>query len=124
MRPKAPKARTRALLPQSVARIVGLTALGALGALQWQRLVGGLSSGSALLWVLVAVLAAIGVLASERVTSHRLQVLALPAVTLIALFFGYWLSGAGLDFLKPRNWDELLSGLGGGLQALGTVRLP
>ena len=41
-----------------------------------------------------------------------------------ALFFGYWLSGAGLDFLKPKHWDELLSGLGGGLQALGTVRLP
>ena len=42
----------------------------------------------------------------------------------LALFFGYWLSGAGLDFLKPKHWDELLSGLGGGLQALGTVRLP
>ena len=50
--------------------------------------------------------------------------LALPAVTLLALFVGYWLSGAGLELLKPRRWDELLSGLGGGLQALGTVRLP
>ena len=107
-----------------MARLVGLTALGALGALQWQRLIGGLSSGRALLWVLVAVLAALGVLASERVTNPRLRVLALPVVTLAALFFGYWLSGAGLDFLKPKHWDELLSGLGGGLQALGTVRLP
>jgi transglutaminase-like putative cysteine protease len=124
VRPKAPKARTRALLPQSVARLVGLAALGALGALQWQRLVGGLSSGRALLWVLVAIGAAAGVLACERVTNHRLRVVALPALTLLALFFGYWLSGAGLDLLKPRHWDELLSGLGGGLQALGTVRLP
>src|SRR3954468_632907 len=114
----------RALLPQSVARLVGLTALGALGALQWQRLIGGLSSGRALLWGLVAVLAAVGVRASERVTAPRLRVLALPAVTLLALFFGYWLSGAGLDLLKPKHWDELLSGLAGGLQALGTVRLP
>jgi len=56
-----------------VARLVGLTALGALGALQWQRLIGGLSSGRALLWVLVAVLAALGVLASERVTNPRLR---------------------------------------------------
>ena len=107
-----------------MARLVGLAALGALGALQWQRLVGGLSSGRALLWVLVAIAAAIGVLACERVRSPRLQVVALPAVTLLALFVGYWLSGAGLDFLKPKHWDELLSGLGGGLQALGTVRLP
>ena len=45
-------------------------------------------------------------------------------VTFVALFLGYWLSGAGLDFLKPRNWDDLFSGLGTGLQALGTVRLP
>ena len=125
MRPRTPKgSRTRALLPQSVARLVGLTALGALGALQWQRLVGGLSSGRALLWVLVAVAAAAAVIGCERIRSHRLQVVALPAVTLLALFFGYWLSGAGLDFLKPKHWDELLSGLGGGLQALGTVRLP
>jgi transglutaminase-like putative cysteine protease len=116
--------RARALLPQSAARLVGLAALAAVGALEWQRLVAGLGSGRALLWVLVAVLAAAGVLAAERVTSGRLRVLALPLLTVVALFFGYWLSGAGLDFLKPRHWDELLSGLGGGLQALGTVRLP
>jgi hypothetical protein len=125
VRPRTPKgSRTRALLPQSVARLVGLAALGALGALQWQRLIGGMSSGRALLWVLVAVAAAAGVLACERVRDHRLQVAALPVVTLLALLIGYWLSGAGLDFLKPKHWDELLSGLGGGLQALGTVRLP
>ena len=27
-------------------------------------------------------------------------------------------------YLNPRHWDELASGLSGGLQALGTVRLP
>ena len=124
MRPKAPKAPTRALLPQPVARLVGLVALGALGALEWQRLVGGLSSGRALLWVLVAVGAAAAVLGAERLPSERLRVLALPAVTVVALFLGYWLSGAGLRLLKPHGWDDLLSGLGGGLQALGTVRMP
>ncbi len=49
---------------------------------------------------------------------------ALIGVAIVALFVGYWLSGAGLGMLKPRNWDDLLSGLGTGLQALGTVRLP
>ena len=53
-----------------------------------------------------------------------LRAAALLAVTVVALFLGYWLSGAGLELLKPRNWDDLLSGLGTGLQALGTVRLP
>src|SRR6202000_1997559 len=36
----------------------------------------------------------------------------------------YWISDGGMDELKPRHWDELVSGLGGGLQALGTVRIP
>ena len=117
--------RTRALLPQSVARLVGLAALAAVGALEWQRLVAALGSGRALLWVLVAVAAAVGVLAAERVPARfRLRALALPAVALLSLLAGYWLSGAGLDMLKPKHWDELLSGLAGGLQALGTVRLP
>jgi transglutaminase-like putative cysteine protease len=117
--------RTRALLPQSVARLVGLTALAAVGALEWQRLVAGLSSGRALLWVVVAVAAAAAVLAAERVPARfRLGFLALPAVGFLSLLAGYWLSGAGLDMLKPKHWDELLSGLAGGLQALGTVRLP
>ena len=53
-----------------------------------------------------------------------LRAATLLAVTVVALFLGYWLSGAGLGLLKPRNWDDLLSGLGTGLQALGTVRLP
>src|SRR4051812_20984542 len=62
---------TRALLPQWVARLVGLAALGAVGALEWQRLIGGLATGRALLWVLVAVLAAVGVLLAGRTPVRR-----------------------------------------------------
>ncbi|HET6550386.1 MAG TPA: hypothetical protein VFG79_18120, partial [Solirubrobacter sp.] len=111
---------TRALLPQWVARLVGLAALGSVGALEWQRLVRDLSSGRALLWVAVAVAAAAAVL----VVGRRARAVALPAIVVAALFAGYALSGASLDLLKPRHWDELAAGLGTGLQALGTVRLP
>jgi transglutaminase-like putative cysteine protease len=48
----------------------------------------------------------------------------LTLIVLAAIFAGYALSGAPLELLKPRRWDDLLSGLAGGLQALGTVRLP
>jgi transglutaminase-like putative cysteine protease len=98
--------------------------LASIGALEWQRLIGDLSSGHALLWVLVAVGAACGVLLVERVREGWLRAGALLAVVVVALFVGYWLSGAGLGLLKPRHWDDLFSGLGSGLQALGTVRLP
>ena len=124
MRPKGPKARTRALLPQWVARLLALAALASIGALEWQRLVGGLSSGRALLWAAVAVAAAAAVLLTERLRDGWPRTLALVLVAVLALFAGYWLSGAALELLRPRNWDDLLVGLGGGLQALGTVRLP
>ena len=116
--------RTRALLPQSVARLLGLAALAAVGALEWQRLVAGLSSGRALLWVAVAVAARSASCSPSACREGWLRAAALLGVAFLALLAGYWLSGAGLDLLKPRHWDELLSGLGGGLQALGTVRLP
>jgi len=117
-------AKTRALLPQTVARFAGLAALALIGALEWQRMVEGIGTGRALLWALVALAAAGGVLAVEHLRDGWGRTLALPGVTLLALFVGYWLSGAGLDMLRPRNWDDLANGLGTGLQALGTVRLP
>ena len=45
-------------------------------------------------------------------------------MALAALFAGYVVSGPELELLRPRHWDELFAGLGGGFQALGTVRLP
>ena len=47
-----------------------------------------------------------------------------PVVALAAVFAGYVVSGPELELLRPRHWDELVAGLAGGLQALGTVRLP
>ena len=54
----------------------------------------------------------------------RLRAFALAVVVAAALFAGYLALGRELGMLEPQHWDELLSGLGGGLQALGTVRLP
>ena len=118
--------RTRALLPQSVARLVGLAALAAVGALEWQRLVGGLGSGRALLWV-AGRRGGRGRGAGRRARAGRL-----PAARARAAGGGVRRrcspatgSRAPASICSSRrHWDELLSGLGGGLQALGTVRLP
>ena len=53
-------------MPQWVARLVPLAALGAIGALQWQDLVRGLGTGQVLLWVVVSVAAAAAVLLATR----------------------------------------------------------
>src|SRR4051794_41338482 len=57
---------SRALLPQWAARTAGLFALGSVGALEWQRLIGGYSSARALLWVLAGLVAAGVALAAGR----------------------------------------------------------
>src|SRR5262249_18811133 len=70
------------------------------------------------LWVVVAVAAAVAVLLAGR------RAWLLSVIVALSLFGGYALSGAPLDLLKPKHWDDLVSGLVGGVQALGTVKLP
>jgi hypothetical protein len=101
-----------------VARLTGFAALAALGALEWQRMIGGLSSARALLWVLAAIAAAVAVLLARR---RRLP-LVLAAVGGVLL--GYVVSGAPVALLAPHRWGELVRGLADGLGTLGTVKLP
>ncbi len=124
MRAETARPVSRALLPQWLARMLAFAALGAIGALEWQRLIGGFASARALLWVAVGAAAGGGALLAGRVRGGWLRIAALVAVTLAGLFVAFAMSHAGMDELKPRHWDELLSGLGGGIQALGTVRIP
>jgi transglutaminase-like putative cysteine protease len=87
-------------------------------------MIAGLSSWRALLWVAIAVAAAAAVLPAARVVSDWRRGFALGTVAMGALLAGYMVSGPELEFLRPRHWDELVSGLAGGFQTLGTVRLP
>ena len=110
------------MLPAHVARLVGFAALALLGVLQWQRLVAGLSAGRAVLWVAVAVAAALAVLWAS--TRPRWAASLTIAATFAGLFGAYAASGLPLHLLKPRQWDDLVSGLWSGTEALGTVQLP
>jgi transglutaminase-like putative cysteine protease len=112
-----------ALVPVWAARLVGFAALASLGALQWQRMVAGLGSGRALLWVAAATLSAAAVLACDRVAA-RARGPATIAVGGAALVLALAVSGIDFELLRPRNWDDLVEGLSGGAQSLGTVRLP
>jgi transglutaminase-like putative cysteine protease len=120
----APKERgPAALLPAWVARLAGFAALACLGVSQWQRMVDGLPSTRPLVWVGLAVLAAAGVLAGDRVP-ERARSFAMIAVALAGLLAAYLSAGLELGLLRPRRIDELGSGLVSGSQALSTVRLP
>ena len=121
---------TRALLPQSVARLVGLAALGAVGALRVaaagrgarrrpRRCCGSRRPSRAAArrcWPPSAC----------RAGARLRRRCALPARgrCVVAVRRLLALRAPGSTCSSPRHWDELLSGLGGGLQALGTVRLP
>ena len=110
------------MVPAHVARLAAYAALALLGAMQWQRLIAGLSAGRALLWVVVGVLAALAVLWAS--TRERWAATLTLGATLASLLGAYAASGLPLHLLKPREWDDLIAGLWGGAEALGTVTLP
>jgi len=112
-----------ALLPLWAARLLGFAALASLGALEWQRMIAGLSSGRALLWVACATAAGALVIACDRL-SPRLRGFWLLAAAVVGVVAAIAVSGIPLELLKPRNWGELLDGLVSGAQSLGTVRMP
>src|SRR5919108_3592228 len=117
-----PHRRPPALLPSSLARLGGFAALALLGALQWQRMIAGLSSARALVWVLVAVAAAAAVLGAERL--QRLRVAATLAVVPLSLLAAYGVSGLPYALLKPRRLDELGQGISHGAESLASVQMP
>jgi len=120
--PLATHRRPPALLPPSVARLGGFAALALLGALQWQRMVGGLPASHALLWVLVAVAVAVALLWADG--RRRRRTAATLGVTLLGLLAAYAASGLELALFKPRRLDDLGSGLAQGTEALANVQLP
>jgi protein-glutamine gamma-glutamyltransferase len=115
--------RPAALLPAPVARLGGFAALALLGALEWRRMIGGLSVGWAVLWVLAAVGTGVGVLWAQSPRPRR-PAAALLGVTAAGLLAAFAVSGLDLGLLRPRRWGELADGLGRGAEALGSVRLP
>jgi transglutaminase-like putative cysteine protease len=86
-------------------------------------MVDGLPVVRPLLWIVLAVGAAAGVLASDRLPARR-RPLALFGIACAGLLFAYLSAGVDVALLKPRRWDELGSGVISGAQALSTVRLP
>jgi transglutaminase-like putative cysteine protease len=112
-----------ALVPVWAARLVGFAALGSLGALEWQRLVEGLGSGRALAWVAAATAAGALVLACDRLP-ERARGAGVVGAAVLGLVAAVVVSGIDLELLRPRNWGTLIEGAAGGLQSLGTVRMP
>ena len=112
-----------ALLPVWAARLLGFAALASLGALEWQRMVAGLSSGRALLWVAAAVGAGAAVLACDRLPV-RVRGAGTVLAAVLGLVAAVVVSGIDLEYLKPRRWGELVEGVAAGAQSLGTVRMP
>ena len=81
-----------------------------------------LSWGHALLWVLVAVAAAVGILWAD--SRRRFRGALTLGVTVAALVAAYAASGLSLALLKPRRLDELGAGLSHGAESLASVQMP
>ena len=111
------------LLRPWVARLLGFAALATLGALEWERMIAGVGAGRALLWVAVALAAAVAVRLSAGV-GGRWGGWAPLGIALLALVAAFAVAPLDLGLLRPARWTELGEGLSSGAEALGTVRLP
>ena len=76
----------------------------------------------ALLWVVVAVAAAVGILWAD--SRKRFADPLTAAVTIAAVVAAYASSGLSLALLKPRRLDELGAGLSHGAESLASVQMP
>jgi protein-glutamine gamma-glutamyltransferase len=110
-------------MPVWAARLVGLAALGSLGALEWQRQLAGFPAGRALLWVVAALVAGGAVMACDRLGGGR-RTAAVVAAAFCGVILATLLSGAPARLVLPTHWGELVSTVVEGIRATGTVRLP
>ena len=123
----APALRTttagRPVLPLVVARGGALIVLVVFGALHWMQMLEPAESARA--WaavgLCVAVVAALhGVARLPGALRWPLAVLVTLAAVALALLAG----GVADEYLRPDQWDSLLSGIGRGFDALPGVRVP
>ena len=87
-------------------------------------MIAGLSSGRALLWVAAATAAGALVLACDRLPAGCGALVALAGRARPACWRRSSCRGSTSSCCKPRNWGELVEGVAGGAQSLGTVRMP
>ncbi len=110
--------RPSALLPAPYARLAGYALLATLGSLQWVRFVDGASMVRAIAWALA------GTVTGALVLLARRRPLPLAGAVLFGAALALAASGLDLRYLEPKHLDELGDGLGRGIDALNTVRLP
>ena len=115
--------RPKALLSPARSRLSVFALLGSLGALEWARMIDGLSPARALLWVAAGLAAGVAVLAADRARQRWRGALTLLAAA-GGLLLAFVVAGLDLGLLRASRLAELGEGLARGTEALGGVRLP
>jgi protein-glutamine gamma-glutamyltransferase len=106
-----------------VARLAGLAGLAAFGAWQWGLMVSPGAAGRILLAFAAAGAAAeLIVLGARRGRAARAALTAVAALGSVAL--ALLAAGVPAQLLAPANWNELLAGIGQGVDALPSVTVP
>jgi transglutaminase-like putative cysteine protease len=104
-------------------RLIAFAVLAVYGALRWTSLLAPRPSGTAWLAVIAALAGAAGLIGARRVAG-RLRIGATAGVTLATLVAAFLVAGIPARALWPKHWDELLSGVGQGFDALPTMLVP
>lgn len=115
---------TGPLASPGVARLVGFVPLAMFGALQWGALLTPKAQGRMLLGVVAAAAAGGLLLVTGRDKRHAVRAAGAIAATLGLIVLSLLIAGVPVRLLGPRNWSELASGLGQGLESLPAITVP
>jgi len=115
---------TGPLASPGVARLVGFVPLAMFGALQWGALLTPKADGAMLLGVIAAAGAGALLLVTGRDERRAVRAAGAIAATLGLLALTLLVAGVPVRLLGPRNWAELASGLGQGLESLPAITVP
>ena len=107
----------------SAIRLVPFALLAGLGGARWTRMLDPAPTGKAWAWFGIGVGVGVALLL-VALLPRRLHRVAGALIAAAALVLALLAAGLSVQLFKPARWDELVSGIGQGLQALPGMTVP
>ena len=106
------------------ARLGAFTALGLFAGLHWGALILPAQGGDMLLSLLFAILGGVALIAIPATVPDWQRRTAAGVVAFVLLILALLVAGVPLRMFAPRQWDDLVSGMGQGISSTPAITVP
>jgi protein-glutamine gamma-glutamyltransferase len=105
-------------------RVLAFAALATFAALQWARMLEPAASGRMVVPILAAIATAVALPRAERAPRRGARIAITAATSVLLVAIAALAAGIPLALLDPRAWNDLFAGVGQGIEALPSMRIP